>query len=368
MLPNALPRWISRLPKLRSLHVFEGEALDDEQISLLLNKHCPKFESLAIYKWIQPDSDPRLAKFFSGLPDQTLRSFTTYSRTGFGPMSCLALSNHSNSLRTLELQVDSDVTPHLDYLKGCEALEILKLSDISRTDLESTQNDVFLAVIAWLLACRNLHTLVLDGFVSGAALAIPLVMEEGIHLEQLDVVNYAATDQDNLHKALVHQASSLQRLTLASEAIEFRDGIDILTHSLCQLKQLRSVRLFGISQFFSDNNVSAIAEHLELLEDIFIGGQLDDTTLESMALLKNLRAVTFSGITTFTLEGLMYLVEGLGSGNRGLVLAVDSHDPNCGLSESEQDYVRQTISEKVDGRFDYTLWKGEDHTAVEAIV
>jgi hypothetical protein len=336
--------------------------LSDERISSLIREHCAKFDALAFYSWAGLECDEKLGKFFSGLPDQSLRSFTTFSLSGFGAISCLALNNHGKSLKNLDLQLGSDVLPKLDLLKGCTALETLSLRDTTKTiDLESTQHDVFLGMIAWLLECRNLHTLSLNGFSSGGALCIPLLLDQNIHLQQLEVVNYAVKDQNDFHKALTHQPT-LQRLILESEMIDFRDGLDILTHSLCQLPELQTLRLITLSANISETHIAAIAEKLSLLEDLYIGGiQLGDPSLESIAHLKNLRSLAFSGITIFSLEGLVDFIAALGPGNRGMVLAIDSADPERALSESEQTYIRQTFAEQVDGRLEYTLFRGESH-------
>jgi hypothetical protein len=348
---------------LRSLEVFDGDAIRDEHISTLIQKHCPKFEAFAFYSWVNPECDEKLAKFFSGLPEHSLRSFTTFSLSGFGGTSCLALNHHSQSLKALDLQLGSDVLSKLDLLKGCTALEILNLRDTAKiVDLESTQHDVFLGMIAWLLECRNLHSLSLDGFSSGAAICVPVCLDQNIHLKQLELGNYSTKDQDDFHQALAHQ-TSLERLILNSEALEFRDSLDIITHSVCQLKQLRSLRLITVAANFDDKRISAISENLDHLEDLFIGGlSLSDISLESVALLKNLRSVAFSGTTIFTLEGLLDFIARLGPGNRGMVLAIDNADPERGLSESEQAYVRQTLAEQVDGRLEYTLLRGGPYT------
>jgi hypothetical protein len=346
---------------LRSLTVFDGDALHDERVSPLIRENCPRFEALAFFNWMSPECDEELAQFFSGLQDQSLRSFTIFGRASFGPSSCLALNKHGNCLKFLELQLERDVLPKLNLLKECIALETLKMTDNARVDLEGTQHDVFLGIIAWFLECRKLRSLSLNAFSSGAALCTPVLLDQDIHLEQLEVVSYAAKDQNEFHKALAHQAT-LQRLILDSDIVDTRDGLDDLTNSLCQLKQLRTLRLIGVSAMLADHHISALSENLENLEDLYVGGLgLSDRSLEDIALLRNLRSMAFSGITTFTLEGLLDFISRLDTGNRGMVLAVDNADPDRGLSESEQAYVRQTLAEQVDGRLEYTFLRGGLH-------
>jgi hypothetical protein len=306
------------------------------------------------------DCDPKLAAVLSGIPEQSLKSFTIYSRIDFGAESCLALNCHGKSLTNLELQLTNEAIPHIGFMKGCTALESLKLTDIYKTiDLEKSQHDTFLEVISWLTESRKLISLVLAGFISGAAIVTPVLLEEGIRLEHLEIDNYAQKDQQAFHQALVHQPT-LQRLTLESEPVEFRDDLDVLVHALCQLKQLRSLKLIGVSAMFSDNHIGALSENLGLLEDLYVGGlQLTDASLESIVHLRDLRSIAFSGITTFTMEGLLHFISKLGQGNQGLGLAIDNADPDLGLSEQEQMFVRAQLVNQVDGRLEYTFLRGK---------
>lgn len=307
-----------------------------------------------------PDCDQKLAALFSGLPEQSLTSFITYNRIDFGIQSSLAINNHGKSLKHLELQLTDDAIPHIGLLRGCTAIESLKLTDLLSTIiLEREQHDVFLEVIAWLTESRKLKSLGLHGFWSGAAIATPVLLEEHIHLEHLEIENYMQKDQKTFHQALMHQPD-IQRLTLESEQLESRDDIEVLLLSLCKLKQLRALKLIGVSGMFSDSHVAALSEQLELLEDFYVGGlQLTDTTLDSIIHLRNLRSMAFSGITSFTMEGLLNFIGKLGPGNQGLVLAIDMADPEFGLSDDEQAYVRGQLLEQVDGRLEYTLLRGE---------
>ncbi|KIV99758.1 uncharacterized protein PV09_08564 [Verruconis gallopava] len=328
---SALVRWIPKLQNLQFLKLWDGRALSDDRTPYLLHRHCSKLEALAFYT----------------------------CRIDLGAESLLALNCHGKSLSNLELQLNNDAIPYMGYLKGCTSLESLKLTDIDKTiDLEKTQNDVFLEVVSWLTKSHRLNSLVLNGFRSGAALATPVLLEESIRLEYLEVDNYAQADQNQLHQALENQPS-IQRLTLDSEPVEFRDDLDLLIYSLCQLKELRALKLIGVSAMFNDNHISALCEQLELLEDFYVGGlQLTDASLDSIVHLRNLRSIAFSGITTFTMGGLLNFVSRLGPGNRGLVLAIDNADPELGLSEEEQMYVRSQLLGQVDGRLEYTSLRG----------
>lgn len=310
---------------------------------------------------VDPECDKQLGAIFSGLPEHTLRSFDAFSRINFGAESALALSTHGRSLLHLELQVDNNALPYLGLLKECNALEYTKLTISDRdVDLERTQHDVFLDVVAWLSNCRNLHTLILSGAISGGAIVTPVLLVPQIHLQTLEVDNYAVKDHTSLHMALAQQPT-LERLFLDSDAIESRDGLDILAHSVCQLKQLQYLKLVGVSAMFSDVHVRALSGQLEYLEDLYVGGlQLTDASLESVVHLRNLRSLAFSEMSVFTFDGLSNFITKLGAGNRGLVLAIDSADPldDSALSEAGQKALRDELAAKVDGRLEYTFWRG----------
>jgi len=303
--------------------------------------------------------DQILAAILSGLPQNKLQSFHIFSRTQFGIETCLALNNHGASLKVLELQLEKEVIPKLGVLQGCTALESLKLVDSSKnTDLKNAPDDAFADIVAWLLSCHRVHTLALPGFMSGAALATPVLLSDKIRLEELEINNYTASDQNSFHQALLHQ-TGLERLLLDGDQVETRDSLDVFVHSLCQLKEMRSLNLGWVSANFSDRHINAITEHLERLEHLYIGGLgLSDISLESISSLRNLRSVTFSGLTSFTMEGFLGLIQQLGNGNKGLALSVDNANPDDGLSDEEQAFVRNAIVEAVDGRFEYIFLRG----------
>lgn len=309
--------------------------------------------------------DKKLASICSALPDNTLKTFTTFSRTYFGPETCLALNKHGASLKVLELQLDNADTSLLEMLEGCTALESLKLTGPGRAiNLNSSDPEAISRITPWLLSCHNLHMLTVHGFTSGAALATPVLLSDKIHLEELEIDSYEESDQDSFHRALLNQ-TSLQRLLLDGEEVKTRDSLDTFVHSLCQLKQLRSLKLLWVSANFSDRNINAIAEQLENLEHLYIGGLgLRDMSLESVAYLKNLQSVTFSGLTNFTMDGFLELIGRLGAGNKGLVLTVDNANPDDGLLEEEQTFIRNALVEAVDGRFEYIFLRGKSSSNV----
>ncbi|QDS75671.1 hypothetical protein FKW77_007479 [Venturia effusa] len=362
---TAFVRWLPSLSKLRFLKVFDGNVLDDCRIPSIIGNNCPKFESLSIFMWIGPKCDQNLAAILSAIPNDTLRSFATFSRTQFGSETCLALNNHGASLKVLELQLENAVVPQLGVLKDCTALESIKLTDAGGGIDLKTNNDAIAGIVSWLLSCHKLHTLTLHNFTSGAVLATPVLLSDRIRLEDLEIDSYTESDQDSFHRALLNQ-TSLQCLLLDGEEVQTRDSLDIFVHSIEQLKQLRSLKMVSVSNSFNDQHICGIAEQLENLEHLYIGGLgLQDVSLESMANLKNLQSVSFSGLTSFTMDGFLELIGRLGPGNKGLVLTVDNANPDDGLSEEEQTFVRNALIEAVDGRFEYIYMRDPNMSEFE---
>ena len=81
---------------------------------------------------------------------------------------------------------------------------------------------------------------------------------------------------------------------------------------------------------------------------------------EALSGLRYLQWISFYGLTTFTQEGLLSFVAKLKRpGNEGIVVMVDNADIEDRLSDEEQAEVREAISDKVDGRFEYTLYRGK---------
>lgn len=101
-----------------------------------------------------------------------MRSFSAISAKTVGPETLLALNNHSQSLKTLKLNgLESASIKALSVLKPCNAIEMVAIVDAEgHVDLETTENDVFLAVVEWLGSCKNLHIVHFTNVLSAPAI------------------------------------------------------------------------------------------------------------------------------------------------------------------------------------------------------
>jgi hypothetical protein len=62
-------------------------------------------------------------------------------------------------------------------------------------------------------------------------------------------------------------------------------------------------------------------------------------------------------MTSFTFEGIINYISNLQPGNYGLLLSIMSATIESQLNASEQAFIRDTIAEKVDGRFEFVLYR-----------
>ncbi|EUC37093.1 hypothetical protein COCCADRAFT_86323 [Bipolaris zeicola 26-R-13] len=353
--PGALVRWTPRLPRLQSLELWDGKPLEDELVHASIYEHCPHFNSLMIYTWRSTNNDQKFAKFLSSMRPNTLQTLQTISDVEAGAETFLALSNHGKSLEDLRLCVTKDSIPHLALLKGCTALKTLRIEDMHGTvDLEATENDVFLETISWLQKCSNLQRLSFSKLQSGAAIITPVLLEEKIQLSSLEIDSYTLKDHKSFHQALVHQQSSLRVLFLSGDTEGmFRDDLDILVESLRQLRQLRDLHLI-LPEVLRDDHLKTIVADLVLLEDLYVSGlELNDDVLPHLASLPNLRTVTISGISKFTMDGLLDFIDRLGPGNQGIRLSVDMADTDTLLPDEQLALVKDNLMEKASGTFEY---------------
>lgn len=51
LVSSALIRWAPQLPRLKTLELFDGVPLEDELVHTTIHDHCPKLDSLSIFRW-----------------------------------------------------------------------------------------------------------------------------------------------------------------------------------------------------------------------------------------------------------------------------------------------------------------------------
>lgn len=287
--------------------LWDGAVLDGS-VATAISTHCPNFDDLTFCFCLRSEVDPDLASFFSCLRPNSLRSFTAISAQRIGPETLLAMNHHSDSLKVLKLDgLVTDTIRNISLLQGCEALEALDIQDADGfINLEATENDIFLEVIAWLGRCRRLRELSFKKFRSAPAILTDICLRDHIRLKKLEVLDYSLLSNQSFHQAISHQ-TSLECLILRADAEgSFRDDIDTLVSSISQLSNLKELDLLYTSDYFKSSEIKQLASNLPNLEKItFSGLEVTDEIWPSIADLHHLRAFNSHGLTTFTLDGLL---------------------------------------------------------------
>lgn len=303
-----------------------------------------------------------LATFLNELRPQSLESFETFSYPHIGPESFQALSCHGDSLTELRLNyLPSDTIPKVWLLKGCTNLVTLSLAGNGRAiyDLEASHNEAFLETVAWLKGCKKLRILAFTKFFSAAALMTPILLENDIRLTSLEFEGFAMQDAKKLHQALVNQ-TSLQSLWLKGDVDEMATEADLIVESLSKLVNLTDLHMTETSEYFIDRHIVQLASSLPKLEVWSTSGYgLTDAIWGEVASLRSLRKLDITAFTSFTADGILDFVRNLRPGNQGMVLAVMNADVDSALSVADQELIQETIAQKVGGRFEFTLSRGD---------
>ncbi|KAG0648558.1 hypothetical protein D0Z07_5163 [Hyphodiscus hymeniophilus] len=355
-----LPRWIGRLSQLRSMTLWDGAVLN-EDAATAINTHCPRFNDLTFFRCSREAADSDLAAFFGALKSDSLESLNALSAEGIGPETLLALNNHSKSLRRLKINgLRNDAMKKLSLLQDCLALETLALKDYhGLVNLEATENDVFIEVVEWLKRCQQLKELSLDRFVSAPEILTQICLNSSTQLRKLEVVNsYSLTDSQAFHRALSQQTTlEALRLTADPEAA-FRDDIDTLVSSVCQLSKLTYLDLCVTSDYFRTAEIRLLATNLKALEVLkFTGYDITDDVWYSISGLHKLRALEIQAVTSFSADGILSYISTLQPTNQGLNLLVANQNADQDISDVEKAIIQDSIAEKVDGKFEYELFK-----------
>ncbi|EGP89757.1 uncharacterized protein MYCGRDRAFT_67873 [Zymoseptoria tritici IPO323] len=366
ILSTALLNWTPHLSHLRSLDFGDGKALANETVRNLLLTHCRNLDTLRIYHASNEDADHTLAAFISEMPENSLIYFETISNCRIGPETCLALNRHGKSLRSLKLGLDAAGIQALGLLQNCTAVEILALSSaMASPDLKATENDVYLDILGWLKSCNNLKDVSFTNIVSAPDLLLPVLLNSEVQLEKLQInapiegAMYVVQNHPEFHQALRNQRTLSSLLLRADPDPPTRDDIETLVNSVCALGDLRELSLTRISDYFTDEHIQLLTDHLSNLEDLYVGGYaVTDAIWPSVAKLQNLRTVTFSGISKFTENGILDFIDRLGDGVRGILLSIENADPDAPISEDSQELIRDVMATKLDGRFEYQLLRG----------
>lgn len=305
-----------------------------------------------VHRRNNPRSDALLGKFIAGLPENSLETFITINDCGVSESSSRALNRHGGSLYELALSSSYSGVAALAHLHNCTSIQKLKIETDSSLNLQVRQNDVFTELIEWLRNCSKLRDVDFENL-SAPAVLEAVFKNSQISLQDLCVSNYSMRDNQKFHKALETQPS-LRTLCLTGDA---DDGVvggedtNALVDSLCTLKELRYLKLVGVSDYFALEHYVVLLSSVQSLDTLYSGGlYVTDDFLDVVANHTSLRSVSFSGISAFTYEALLAFVESLGSDRTGFELNVANAEPLNHLTEEKVSEVRKVLYERCGGR------------------
>jgi hypothetical protein len=140
------------------------------------------------------------------------------------------------------------------------------------------------------------------------------------------------------------------------------DDLDIMVDALCRLPNLRELVLKDVSDEFDESHIVRLALGLPLLEDFWTsGGDVSGDVLPCLASLKNLKSLTLYALTKFSAQEIVDFVSELDpQTQKGFNLSLMASDVEHDISEEEQGFIREILKTRLDGRFDFVLWREAD--------
>lgn len=366
-----LPQWTARSPRLHSLVLWEGNALGNG-VEDAIRENCQSFRSLTIRQWLESDADETFATFVSGLRPNSLEYFEMISFSNIASLSFKALNQHSKSLTELTLgSLHDDAILALGRLKECTALRTLVLEDnVGALQLEATQNDIFLEIVEWLSACSSLRDLTLKKFYDGPAILAQVLSSPNVSLIKLSLEGYVVRRHGSaaFHTSLSEQPE-LQSVWLKGDGDEvLPNDLDIMVDALCRLPNLHELVLKDVSDEFEESHIIRLALELPLLEDFWTSGlDVSSDVLPCLARLKNLKNLTLYALTKFSSQEIIDFISELDAQTqRGFNLSLMASDTEHDLSEEEQNFIREILKTKLDGRFDFVLWREAEPSDIDS--
>ena len=363
--PGFLPRWIARSPKLKTLVLWKGDALANGAGQAIAD-YCEQFENLTIREWRSLDADTVFATFLNDLKPDTLYYFEMISWNSIGAASFDALGRHK-TLQELKLaNLSPEAMQNLNQLKDCTELHTLELEDNTRlTQLEAAHNDVFVEVVAWLGSCTKLRDLSLKNFSDATAILSQILSSPNLKLNKLSLEGYYVRFANSrlFHTALSEQ-KSLESVWLKGNGEDTTsDDLQIMVDGLSNVRNLRELVLKDVSDEFQEEHIASLALSLPLLEEFWTSGDVvSSNLLPALTQLKHLKSLTLYAMTQFTCDEIIDFLSQLDMRTQqGFNMSLMASDPNQGnLSDTEQDLIRDYVRANLDGRFDFVLWREAD--------
>lgn len=82
--------------------------------------------------------------------------------------------------------------------------------------------------------------------------------------------------------------------------------------------------------------------------------------------LHGLRALEIQALTSFSVNGILGYISTLQPTNLGLNLLVLNQNPAHDISEKEQSVIQDSVVKKVDGRFEFVLFREVEDSDIDS--
>ncbi len=127
--------------------------------------------------------------------------------------------------------------------------------------------------------------------------------------------------------------------------------------SIARLTNLKYLDIVSTSEFFRTFEILTLVTHLTNLEDFSFGGDVTDNVWYGLANLRNLRALMVHAFSSFSFDGILAYISSLHDTNQGLQLSILNQKTEDALTDQEQQIIKEAIVAKVNGKFDFMLYK-----------
>ena len=360
---DRLSTWISRLSTLRALRIRDGSILGAEAAGAI-SQYCPHFDELTLYWLDGPTVDEDLATFFNTIRPNSLRSFEIISQNRIGKETLTALNTHALSLKILKLgNLTAQGLRSMSALPNCTALEVLEIEN------DGTSQVSLREAATWIRSCKSLNKLGLYGCWDSMVILKEVLTCPDIRLNSLAVRFLRQFDdqESDAAWAALKQQNDLESLALGAR-LDHQEMFTLaewpnLIDSICSLKKLKSLDLK--QTWAQAQEISLIAKSLPELVDFTFGGQLvDDSILQSLAVLPHLTTVSINAHSAFTMHGLQRFARSLQRDmRRGFQLEILSQaaEPSYHrLRAQDESILHDIFASKLGGKFEIGYYMDPD--------
>ncbi|KAI1007000.1 hypothetical protein K3495_g1217 [Podosphaera aphanis] len=366
---SALTKWISQLPKLKSLAIPSRNPTDLTDLARAISNHCPEFQEFTLIANQLSETteiDQMIAQFLRTLKKNTLRKFLAISLDTFFTDNCtgtetlLALNHHAESITSLKFSnLHPNILEVLPLLRVNKNLTSLQLTPAYCRELGKDHRFLLQSLIDWICSCHGLRELSVGYSFDGIAILTRVCNSDKIRLRKLEVLNLKFTESDEFFNALrLH--TSLEYLHLEGDVKSCckvaKTNILRTIPSLPNLKFLDLCTNHGSclgSGGYPLSMITKLTEYLPQLEEFtFCCKDPTDSLWPSMLTLRHLRSLNiYCSPLKFTGEKIIAFIDALQDSHKGFELVIATRSHKRDFDSESISSIRNRIHNKVSGDF-----------------